>query len=118
MAPKEHVQPATRATPFATLHAFNGWADKFLNTPLNGLQDIYFLAAANIEVIDRPLVLKFIYHDFRSDNDSIRYGSEFDLMAQFTVFERFDVLLKFASYNAKDYASDTGKFWVSLHYWF
>src|SRR3546814_3361296 len=28
-------------TPLATLHAFNGWADRFLSTPGNGLEDIY-----------------------------------------------------------------------------
>ena len=28
-------------TPLATLHAFNGWADKFLVTPNDGLQDRY-----------------------------------------------------------------------------
>ena len=27
-------------TPLATLHAFNGWADKFLSTPANGLRDV------------------------------------------------------------------------------
>jgi hypothetical protein len=105
-------------TPFATLHAFNGWADKFLATPLNGIQDIYFSADAKIDVLQRPLVLMLIFHDFRSDNDSIRYGSEFDAMAQMTVFERLDLLLKFASYNADNHASDTTKFWVSLHYRF
>src|SRR3546814_9223571 len=26
-------------TPFATLHKFNGWADKFLTTPGTGIQD-------------------------------------------------------------------------------
>ena len=32
-------------TPLATLHAFNGWADMFLTTPANGLQDLYFRAS-------------------------------------------------------------------------
>ena len=27
-------------TPLATLHKFNGWADKFLNTPGDGLEDL------------------------------------------------------------------------------
>jgi len=33
------------ATPLATLHAFNGWADMFLTTPANGLKDLYFRAS-------------------------------------------------------------------------
>jgi hypothetical protein len=28
-------------TPLATLHKFQGWADKFLTTPVNGLADLY-----------------------------------------------------------------------------
>ena len=28
-------------TPLATLHPFNGWADKFLVTPVDGLDDVY-----------------------------------------------------------------------------
>src|SRR5690349_6448806 len=31
-------------TPLATLHKFNGWADKFLTTPINGLDDQYLTA--------------------------------------------------------------------------
>jgi hypothetical protein len=106
------------STPFATLHAFNGWADKFLSTPLSGIQDIYFSAGANFDVLQRQVVLKLVYHDFRSDNESIRYGSELDVMAQITVLERLDVLVKFAGYNAADFATDTTKFWVSMHYRF
>jgi hypothetical protein len=106
------------STPFATLHAFNGWADKFLSTPLNGIQDIYLLIGANFDVLQRPLILKLVYHDFRSDHDSIRYGSELNVMAQMTVLERLDVLLKFAGYNADNHVSDTTKVWVSLHYRF
>ena len=29
------------STPLATLHKFNGWSDQFLNTPKEGLQDLY-----------------------------------------------------------------------------
>jgi len=29
------------ATPLATLHQFEGWADKFLTTPANGIKDLY-----------------------------------------------------------------------------
>ncbi|MEK8090945.1 alginate export family protein, partial [Thermithiobacillus plumbiphilus] len=33
-------------TPFATKHAFNGWADMFLATPATGLQDAFFTVSA------------------------------------------------------------------------
>ena len=32
---------ASFKTPLATLHKFNGWADKFLVTPAAGLEDLY-----------------------------------------------------------------------------
>lgn len=85
---------------------------------MNGIQDIYLFVGANFEVLQRQLVLKLAYHDFRSDQDSIRYGSEIDAMAQMTVLERLDVLLKFAGYNADNHATDTTKFWLSFHYRF
>ena len=85
---------------------------------MNGIQDIYRLIGANFVVFQRPLILKLVYHDFRSDHDSIRYGSELNVMAQMTVLERLDVLLKFAGYSADNHVSDTTKVWVSLHYRF
>ncbi len=36
------------ATPLATLHIFNGWADLFLTTPANGLKDLYFQAGYSL----------------------------------------------------------------------
>ena len=36
------------ATPLATLHAFQGWADVFLGTPASGLRDIYVRGSWNI----------------------------------------------------------------------
>ena len=42
------------ATPLATLHRFNGWADKFLTTPANGLDDRY--AGTDVHAEDRKRV--------------------------------------------------------------
>src|SRR3546814_9939519 len=39
---------AALPTPMATLHAFNGWADKFLTTPANGLRDLYLDAGYKV----------------------------------------------------------------------
>ena len=35
-------------TPLATGHAFQGWADRFLTTPIDGIEDTYITAVANI----------------------------------------------------------------------
>jgi hypothetical protein len=57
------------ATPLATLHAFNGWADMFLTTPANGLKDFYLKAAYVLpadfhrnEKPDRHGVLPRLHH--------------------------------------------------------
>ena len=102
-------------TPLATLHAFNGWSDKFLRTPPNGLRDLY--ADATI----RPFRSGFIenaafrvaYHDFRSTRADMHYGSEWD--AQFSVPLRpgWSVALKYADYDADRFATDTRKFWLT-----
>ena len=58
------------STPLATLHAWNGWADKFLATPVNGLKDTYFSLGSN----PNRFGLSGVYHWFRSQSASIDYG--------------------------------------------
>jgi len=106
------------STPFATLHKFNGWTDRFVVTPDNGLQDIYIYLGYPVDIMGRSLVLKAAFHSFNSDSAGIKYGSEIDLLAQMNVWEDFNVLVKYANYNAKDYATNTNKFWIALRYWF
>jgi len=105
-------------TPFATLHAFNGWTDKFLSTPATGLRDLYFLLSYPFEIMERRLTLLGAFHKFSSDHDSLDYGTEFDLMAKYSVCKGGSVLLKFAKYNANEFATNTTKFWVSFDYKF
>ena len=50
-------------TPLATLHAFNGWADLFLDTPPDGLSDIYVRGGLDIA----KWVIDARFHSFRSD---------------------------------------------------
>ena len=52
------------ATPLATLHKWNGWADKFLATPGAGLNDLYFLAKGPIG----PVKGVAAYHFFKTDD--------------------------------------------------
>lgn len=105
-------------TPFATLHAFNGWTDRFLATPKDGLVDGYLALSYKLSISERPLTLRAIYHDFGSDKNSIDYGTEWNLLALTTLWTNFDVLLKYANYKAKDWASDTTKFWTAIQYRF
>ena len=103
-------------TPLATLHKFNGWADKFLATPPDGLEDLYIEASANILKGNMSLV----YHDFSADNGSSDYGDEIDFVAKWGFGKYYSVLAKFALYSGDSEApitflqADVDKYWVML----
>lgn len=102
-------------TPLATLHAFNGWSDKFLGTPANGLRDLYI--DARYRLSDGPLNglgLRAAYHDFSSTRLDLHYGSEIDAVISYPVTNQVTVLAKLARYEADDFASDTTKFWFGV----
>lgn len=95
-------------TPLATLHAMNGWADQFLATPAAGLKDAYLSAATTVW----GTRLEAIYHDFRADDSSTRYGTEWDLQAVKAIDKTYAVGAKYARYDAKNFSVDTDKFWL------
>jgi hypothetical protein len=97
-------------TPLATLHKFNGWADKFLVTPTDGLQDLYVVVSGTVAKVK----LAAVYHDFSADNGNANYGDEWDLLATRSFGKLYSVLLKYASYSADTHATDTDKFWLQL----
>lgn len=108
--------PGNRAfqTPLATKHALQGWADIFLLTPANGIKDAYVGASA-------PLLggtLAAWYHDFRAEKGSSQYGEEIDLSYAHPIpgVKGLVGLVKYASYDADDFAVDTDKLWVQLQY--
>jgi hypothetical protein len=98
------------ATPLATLHKFQGWADKFLTTPADGIEDIYVGVSGKAG----PIKLQAIYHDFSAEDSSASYGTELDLAATWVVTKRFTTQLKYADYDADDAATDTTKVWLTL----
>jgi hypothetical protein len=98
-------------TPLATLHKFNGWADKFvLGTPPDGLRDLYAVVSGTVAKVK----LAAVYHDFSADNGSADYGDEWDFLATRSFGKLYSVLLKYATYSADSHATDTDKFWLAL----
>ena len=90
------------ATPLATLHAFNGWADMFLVTPVNGLKDLYVRASYTLpaDFIEmRSLTGIVTYHDYTTDNLHAGIGSEWDVSAELAVDANVSLLAKYASYE-------------------
>lgn len=96
-------------TPLATLHAFQGWADQFVVTPPAGIQDIYVTAGGKVEKVK----LLAVYHDLRPETGSgPAYGTELDFVASRPLFDKYQILLKFADYRAKSFSADTLKIWA------
>lgn len=110
-------------TPLATLHAHNGWADKFLTTPANGLEDAYARISYKLDDV-HPVIngttLDVIYHDYNAEEGSADYGQEWNLQASKNFktggFIIKDVTLtgKYADYNAETFATDTKKLWLMI----
>ena len=109
-------------TPLATLHPFEGWAEKFLTTPANGIKDPHASLAwthSHVAGLD-SLSATVIYHSFRAEHVDTDYGSEYDL-ALSGKWHHFNALLQYANYTADRstpiaVARDTSKFWAQLEY--
>ncbi len=104
------------ATPLATLHKFNGFADKFLGTPAAGLEDMYIDLTYKLSGVEgdmdflNGLLVKFQYHDFESDEGGVDYGSEFGTYVKLPIQKHYYVEAKYADYDADNFATDTQKF--------
>ena len=108
-------------TPLATGHAYQGWADRFLTTPGDGIEDFYYTISADL------FGASFIasYHDINSDNLGYDYGEEIDLLLTKTFNQHYTFGLKYSNYDADESAiniarngaastvtNDVQKFWA------
>jgi hypothetical protein len=103
-------------TPLATLHAFNGWADKFLTTPNGGLRDLYLDASWKLPGRGplAGLMVRGVWHDYRSTVGGIAYGEEWNALVSYPVTKAVTLTAKFAHYGARAFATDTTKFWFQV----
>lgn len=110
------------STPLATLHKFQGWADKFLTTPGNGIDDRYATLAwttKGVMSLD-TLSLAAAWHGYRAQRISANYGDEINISLA-AKYHRTLTTVKWASYRADattptTIARDTDKFWLQLDY--
>jgi len=102
------------STPLATLHKFNGWSDQFLNTPKEGLADLY--ASLGGKIAGGKWAI--IYHKFDADEASATVddlGSEINAVYSKSFTKNYSAGIKLASYSAGDSTSgkvDTDKVWL------
>lgn len=102
-------------TPLATGFKFQGWADKFLVTPPDGVRDLYASAGWSWKTVGplKAVTVQAAYHDYRSDRASRSYGDEIDLLASARL-GKVTASVRYAHYNADRFATDTDKFWLQL----
>ncbi len=103
-------------TPFATLHAFQGWTDVFLGggtgNVAGGIEDTYAKAAWT------AAGLKFLvkYHMFSPDDSAVAgvsdYGSEIGFQIAKS-WDNYGLSLKYADYSEDGFSADTTKIWLT-----
>lgn len=107
------------STPLATLHAFQGWADVFLNTPPDGIRDLYVGATYNTRPwpAAQPVALTLTAHNFTDDGGGRDFGNELNASARFTLTPHASLEVAAASFHGDDPRfADRDKLWVSLEY--
>jgi hypothetical protein len=106
-------------TPLATLHKFQGWADKFLGTPANGIEDTYVTASLNLKAVGGADTLGLVlgYHDYEAERISADYGSEVNASLA-AKFKKVNLMLKYADYREGVLVSarDTEKYWMQIEF--
>ncbi len=109
-------------TPLATLHAMNGWADVFLKTPNEGLEDLSVKLGYNFGEYGK---IVGIYHNFSSDKKNAAgdddLGDEIDIAYKVKLLKGLGLLLKYADYSEGDASfnkKDVTKYWIQLDYKF
>ena len=104
---------ASFKTPLGTNHKFNGWADQFLETPADGLEDTFLTLSTKVSGVK----LMAVYHEFNAEDSGVDYGSEMDFLAVKKFGKNYTVLAKYASYSRGDSFAVSGrddkdKFWI------
>ncbi|MDZ4142386.1 MAG: hypothetical protein U1C48_10305 [Methylotenera sp.] len=112
-------------TPLGTNHLFQGWADVFLTTPNQGIEDTILIAGGKI----MAATIKAEYHFINSDRNFAKvgggtgdkYGTEFDLGVYYKFNKQVSGSVEYANFKEDDkYAGarkrDIEKFWVTAIY--
>ena len=99
-------------TPLATLHIFNGWADKFLSTPAAGLDDRYL----KVKATRGRAIAQLRYHEFEAEDGGADFGDELDLRFGYKLSDRLHGDLYYANYRGNSGIADTEKFWLMLSF--
>lgn len=110
------LNPGKFMTPYGTLHAFDGWADKFIADGTGnieqGIIDSYVVLSANVFGLKNS----FNYHSYKADESTAtinKLGKEWGVEVAKQFNANYGLAVKYASYKADDFSYDTNKFWIT-----
>lgn len=97
-------------SPFGTNHLFQGWADKFLATPLEGIQDNFITATYKY----KDFLFFADYHVINSDKDfhtvgsgantnGNKFGTEWNAAVTYNVSKNIMTKLEYAKFSEDDH---------------
>ena len=121
-------------TPFGTNHLFQGWVDKFLATPKEGIRDTFVTATYRYD----DFTFFADYHVFNSDKDFFKvtggkgdkYGTEWNVAATYNYSKNIMAKIEYGKYSESDQYQptatvtqanrirDTDKLWLTAMYTF
>ncbi|MCR2835060.1 alginate export family protein [Parerythrobacter lacustris] len=100
--------------PFGSQHKFNGFADVFVTTPPDGLEDAYASFSYTLPVPGKPRA-SIIHHRFGSAAGSVDYGSEWNAVISAKI-GKVGLMAKYANYHAEGFSVDTERFWLQVEF--
>jgi len=106
-------------TPLASLHGFQGFADQFLQTPLDGVRDYSALLQYDFGSLGPLTDMKsFIrHHWFQADTDGRDYGREVNLSLKARL-NKVGLALEYADYKADTFSSDSKALFLTTEFSF
>jgi hypothetical protein len=114
-------------TPLGTNHLFQGWADVFLSTPNEGIEDTMIIAGGKL----MGATIKAEYHWINSDRNFAKigggngdkYGTELDLGVYYKFTKQISGSVEYANFseddeykNAASRKRDIEKIWLTAIY--
>ncbi|EGG99191.1 hypothetical protein imdm_1402 [gamma proteobacterium IMCC2047] len=97
-------------------------------TPAGGLEDLYAKAVYVVKgqgnILDGTKIVA-MYHEFDAEDNSMSYGDELNIaishplnVGNIGFVKSGSIALKYADYDADDFATDTKKLWVTTQFKF
>jgi len=108
------------STPLATLHKFQGFADVFLTTPANGINDRYGTLSYETKFTKAGpiagLMAAITYHDYEAERGGASLGKEINAELVLRIGKRWSIGAKVADYDGDGVLADRRKFWFPIEF--